>query len=433
MHLNGYRRGPAGTDRAATICMRVRSALLVMVPIATMGCTVQTPSYVMSPLPITGAEFRQAVEANTRSPIVADNEVDLLRNGDEYFPPMLQAIRSARKSITFEQYVYEKPGIAEQFTDALAERCRAGIGVNILLDAAGAFMVPSAYIDRLRLSGCHVEFFRPLNPWQVRRANHRTHRRLLIVDGALAFTGGFGVSEKWTGDGTSEGHWRDTVVRVRGPVVRQLQEAFMQDWRETTGIILDGDPYLPRLTAAGPAHVQVVASSPIGGSYDTYLVLLLTMSRARRSIEITNPYFLPDRRLQETLLAAVRKGVKVRVLLPAKIDHFYVRSASRRSLGKLMRAGIEVYEYQPALLHSKTVVIDNVWATVGSANFDKRSFALNEELNVAIYDRDFGQRMAQMFEDDLKHSRALTYRRWHRRGLHERLVELMTLPLEDEF
>lgn len=413
--------------------MMVRPALLVPVLLVTAGCAVQTPPYVMSPLPITGAEFRLTIEANTRSAIVAGNEVDLLRNGDEYFRPMLEAIRSAQKSITFEQYVYEKPGIAEQFTDALAERCRAGIGVNILLDAAGAFTVPYAYVDLLRLSGCHVEFFRPLTPWQPRRANHRTHRRLLIVDGTLAFTGGFGMSESWTGDGKTEGHWRDTVVRVRGPVVRQLQQTFMQDWRETTGIILDGDPYLPRLPPAGAMHAQVIASSPIGGSYDTYLVLLLTMSRARRSIEITNPYFLPDRRMHDVLLTAARKGVKVRVLLPGKIDHFYVRSASRGGFARLIRAGIELYEYQPALLHSKTVVIDGVWATVGSANLDKRSFALNEELNVAIYDRDFGRRMEQMFEDDLKQSRYVTYRDWHHRGLRERLLEILTLPLQDEF
>ena len=397
------------------------------------GCLSTTPPYTMPVVPLADPAFHRTVEVNTRAPVIGGNKIELLVNGDEFFPPMLAAIRAATTTITFEQYVYEKEGIAEEFSRALAERCRAGVGVNLLLDATGAFGIPADYVTLMRTSGCHVAFFRPLRPWQLSRSNHRSHRRALIVDGRVAFTGGFGVSEKWTGDGrTTPDNWRDTVVRVEGPVVQQLQASFAQNWRETTGMVLGGDAYVPAKPRVGTVSAQAVISSPIGESYDTYLLFLMAIEAAQRSIYVTNPYFLPDDPMRHALLAAVHRGVSVKVMVPGKIDHVYVRSASRRGFGPMIKAGLEIYEYQAALLHSKTMVIDGVWATIGSTNLDNRSFALNEELNLVIYDAGLGQQFERMFADDLTRCRRVTYEEWKHRSLWDRILELLTLPLRQQ-
>jgi cardiolipin synthase len=395
------------------------------------GCLSSTPPYTMPSVPLADPAFQRTVEVNTRAPVVGGNKIALLVNGDEYFPPMLSAIRSAKTTITFEQYVYEKAGIAEEFSQALAERCRAGVRVSLLLDSAGAFGIPAEYVTLMRTSGCHVAFFRPLRPWQISRSNHRSHRRALVVDGRIAFTGGFGVSEKWTGDGRTPENWRDTVVRVEGPVVQQIQASFAQNWRETTGMVL-GAAYVPAKPSVGTVSAQAVVSSPIGESYDTYLLLLMAIEAAQRSIYVTNPYFLPDERMSRALLAAVHRGVNVKVMVPGKIDHVYVRSASRRGFGPMIKAGVEIYEYHAALLHSKTMVIDGVWATVGSTNLDNRSFALNEELNLVVYDADIGQKFERMFADDLTRCRRITYEEWKHRSLRDRILELLTLPLKQQ-
>jgi cardiolipin synthase len=284
----------------------------------------------------------------------------------------------------------------------------------------------------MRRSGCHVEFFRPLRPWRLGRLNYRTHRRILVVDGRTAFTGGFGISEQWRGNGRQPGHWRDTAVRVQEPVVRDLQGAFLHSWRETTGVLLGGEAYFPPQAPVGPTPAQVVPSSPLGGSFEAYTLRLLAIAAARRSIDITNPYFVPDRTMSAAILAAVGCGVRVRVLVPAAIDHPWVREAGRRELGPMLRAGVAIYEYLPALLHAKTVSIDGEWSTVGSTNLDNRSFALNEEVNVTTYDPGFAQRLERSFEDDLAHARRVTYEAWRHRGLMTRLREIVSLPIRPQ-
>ncbi len=376
--------------------------------------------------------FRRTVEVNTRAPILPGNAITLLRNGDEFFPAMLTAIRSAQRTIDLVQYVFEKPGMAARFADALADRCRAGVSANVLLDAIGSFNIPDAYVTSMRAAGCRVTFFRPLRPWAMHLLNHRLHRRILVVDGRVGFTGGFGISEKWTGNGATDGHWRDTSVRVEGPIVQQLQAAFAENWREATKSVIGGLDYLPAPSVAGTMAAQAVSSSPIGGSFDAYMLFLLAIDGARHSIDITNPYFVPDARMREAVLAAVHRGVKVRVLLPGKIDHVIVREASHKRLGRLLRAGVEVYQYEAALLHSKTMVVDGVWATIGSTNFDNRSFALNEELNLTVYDVAFAARVEQMFEDDLRRSTRITYEQWTHRGVGERVLELLAWPIRSE-
>jgi cardiolipin synthase len=305
------------------------------------------------------------------------------------------------------------------------------VPVHVLLDGVGSIDVPLSYGERLRAAGCEVVSFRPLKPLTVHRANKRNHRRILVVDGRVGFTGGSGVSAKWMGDGRKDGHWRDTDVRVEGPVVHQLQAAFAENWLEATGVVLGGEAYFPRLPVRGQVYAQVVRSSPAGGRFAMYNTLLLAIASAQRSVHISNPYFLPDGKLLEALVGAVRRGVRVVALVPAGIDHNLVRWASRRRFGPLLRAGAEIYEYQAGFLHAKTMVIDGVWTTVGSTNFDNRSFALNDELNLVVYDRGFARRMESVFADDVAHSLPVDYERWRRRGLAERMKEWLAIPLHD--
>jgi cardiolipin synthase len=382
--------------------------------------------------------FFPTFSAYASAPIVGGNAVHILLNGENIFPAVLDAIRGAQRTITYAQYVYEEGPVASEIADALAERCRAGIGVNVLLDGFGALSIPTAYIDVMRRSGCHVAYSRPLGAlswlWPGRRsANNRNHRRILVVDGRVGFTGGSGVSRKWMGNGRLKHHWRDTDVRLTGPVVEYLQSAFAENWLEATGMVLGGEAYFPGvIEPTGDVYSQVVKSSPTGGSSAMYTTFLLALTGAKRSIMITNPYFVLDDRMREALLEARARGVRVQVLVPGAIDHNIVRQASRRQFGDMLKAGIEIYEYRAALLHAKTIVIDGVWSTVGSTNLDNRSFALNDELNVVLYGAEVGGRLEKAFREDLDHSRPVSYHAWKNRGIGSRLLELFALPVQDQ-
>jgi cardiolipin synthase A/B len=376
--------------------------------------------------------FFPTLEAYASSPIVAGNAVQLLLNGEEIFPALLDGIRSARQTISYAQYFYEDGPVARDIAEALAERCRAGVGANVLLDAFGSLSMPAEYAELMERAGCHVAYFRPLSQYIFGKYSNRGHRRILVIDGRLGFTGGSGVSRKWMGNGRVEGHWRDTDVRVEGPVVEYLQAAFAQNWLETTGMVLGGEAYFPRpLEPRGQVYAQVVKSSPSEGSFSMYTTFLLAVSSARRSIYITNPYFVLDDKMQETLLRAARRGVRVSVLVPGAIDHNIVRQASRGQFGDLLKAGIEIHEYRAALLHSKTMVIDGVWTTIGSTNLDNRSFAVNDELNLIIYNRATAAQMERIFEDDVAHSRKVEYDAWKHRGVKSKLLEILSLPIRD--
>jgi cardiolipin synthase len=409
------------------------TAALVLLALAG-GCAARVHPHVALPdVQLGEPSFFPTLEAYTATPIVPGNRADILLNGEEIFPALVDAIRSARRTITYAQYYFEDGPVARDLTDALADRCLAGVGVNILLDAFGSLAMPAAYVDRLRRAGCHVVFFRPLGPLALRRANHRNHRRILVVDGRVGFTGGSGVSRKWMGNGRVEDHWRETDVRLEGPVVEYLQGAFAENWLEATGMVLGGEAYFPRPHApAGSVHAQVVRSSPAGGSFAMYTMFLLAIASARRTIYLTNPYFVPDETMTGALLDAVQRGVRIVVLVPGTIDHNLVREVSRANFGRLLRAGIEIHEYRAALLHAKTMVIDGVWATVGSTNLDNRSFALNDELNVVLYDGRVARRLEQVFADDLAHAARVDYAEWRRRGLRARVLELVAWPLRDQ-
>ncbi|HEY7519095.1 MAG TPA: phospholipase D-like domain-containing protein [Methylomirabilota bacterium] len=408
---------------------------LVMVALALVlaaSCNRLPPAETLPAVAASDPSFPATMEAHTDSPVVGGNRIDVLLNGDQIFPAKLALIRAAKTSITYAEYFYADGGPAREIADALAERCRAGVTAHILLDGFGTLSMPRDYVELLKTAGCHVATFRPLGRWvSVGRHNKRNHRRVLVADGRVAITGGSGVSDKWTGDGRVEGHWRDTDVRVEGPAARNIQSAFFENWREATGELLGGARYLSNGRSAGEARAQVIKSSPAGG-YDMYTMYLLAIAGARRSIYLTNPYFLPDDRLEETLLAAAARGVRVVALTPGKIDHNVVRAASRRGFGRLLQGGIEIFEYQAALLHAKTMVIDGVWATVGSTNFDNRSFVLNDELNVVLYDRPVVQRLVTAFEADLAHSQRVTYEAWQNRGLKTKILERLVVPLESQ-
>jgi cardiolipin synthase A/B len=378
--------------------------------------------------------FYPTLQAYAGAPIVGGNHVTILLNGDEIFPAVLKEIRGARESIAYAQYFYEDGPIARAVAEALAERCRAGLKVHVLLDGVGTLLMPVEYQDLMRQSGCQVQAFRPVRPWSLHKANYRNHRRLLVVDGKVGFTGGSGVSKKWMGDGRTKDHWRDTDIRVEGPAVEWFQAAFVENWLEVTGVALGGQAYFPRHNPPrGSVFVQVVRSSPAGGDSAMYTTLLLALASARRSIKITNPYFMLDEAMTEILLKRIQTGVTVEVLAPGAIDHQLVRQASRATWGDLLRGGVRFYEYKPALLHAKTIVIDGVWSTIGSTNLDNRSFALNEELNVVTYDRAVAARLEAIFNDDVAHAEPVTYERWKDRGLKARLVELVVIPLRDQF
>jgi cardiolipin synthase len=395
------------------------------------SCSTVPVHRTLPPLNLGEPSFFPTIEAHAQAPIVAGNRLTLLLNGDQIYPAVLRAIRGARSTITYAQYSYEDGQIAKDLAGALAERCRAGVRVHVLLDSVGTLQMPREYVDLMTKDGCQVVSFRPVGPLGLRRVNNRNHRRILVVDGRVGFTGGSGVSSKWMGDGRTADYWRDTDVQIEGPVVEYLQGAFAENWVEATGMVLGGAEYFPGSTGVkGRTHAQIIRSGPLGGSYAIYTTFLLAVSSARRSIKITNPYVLLDEQMTEALLQAARRGVQISFLVPGVSDHPLVRHAGRRQFGRLLEAGIEIHEYSAALLHAKTIVIDGLFATVGSTNLDYRSFRLNDELNVVAYDREFAAQLEKVFQDDLRYARRIDLETWNDRGVRGRMFELLAIPLE---
>jgi cardiolipin synthase A/B len=382
--------------------------------------------------------FFPTIEAHTDASITGGNRIDILLNGDETFPAMLRDIRAATSTITFAQYLVEGGSLAKEFAEAFAERCRAGVKGNILLDSHGSGSTPAEILGLMREAGCHVEFFRRVEapsiifPWKLLQYNYRSHRRVLVIDGKIGFTGGYGISDSWRGDGRTQDHWRDTNARIEGPAVKFLQAAFAESWLETTAIAIGGEGYFPRLEPVGKVPAQIVSSSPAGGSFQNYLLFLLSINSARKSILITNPYFIPDDVMSEALVKAVGRGVSVVVLVPGKIDSQLTYVTSRGNYGRLLRGGAEIFEYHAALMHAKTMVIDGIWATIGSSNLDNRSFALNQEINLTLYDVSLARRLEEIFRQDLKYSKKITYDEWNSRSIFERLFEIFAFPVKEQ-
>jgi cardiolipin synthase len=356
--------------------------------------------------------------------LLGGNRAQALVNGERIFPDMLAAIRGARSTITFETYVWWSGSIGEQFTRALAERARNGVRVHVIFDAVGGGRIDDASVAAMKAAGVQVEKYNPLRWHSIVRMNNRTHRKILVVDGRVGYTGGAGIADEWRGDAQDKDHWRDTHFRLEGPAVAQMQAAFMENWIEITGKVLHGEEYFPPLPKAGEHLAQVFIASPGGGGESMQLMYLLSIAAARGSLRLSAAYFVPDDTEVRTLVAAARRGVRVQIIMPGRhIDSEIVRRASRASWGELLRAGAELYEYQPTMYHCKVMIVDDRWVSVGSTNFDTRSFSTNDEVNLNVYDRDFALAQARIFDDDLRRSRRVSLEEWQRRPLAEKLWE----------
>ena len=371
--------------------------------------------------------FLRAAEALTQAPITRGNDADVLINGDRIFPVFLETIASARRTLNLLTYVYWTGDIAVRIADAVCERARAGVTCRVLLDSVGAARMDGALIRRMEDAGAQVRRFRPPKPYAIRRVNNRTHRKIVVADGRVGLTGGVGIAEEWTGDAQDPDHWRDTHLRIRGPAVRGLQGAFAENWLEATGEVLTGDDDLPQLAPledGDGAAMQVIRSNAGVGDTNVETLYYLAIAAARESIDLTSAYFAPRPAFLKALADAAERGVRVRIVVPGPhIDKEVVRRAGRSTYGPLLQAGARIFEYQPTMLHAKTLVVDGTWSAVGSANFDNRSFQLNDEAIVSIQSRAVADRLTAALERDLAASREITVRAWRRRGIAERGTE----------
>ena len=365
--------------------------------------------------------------------ILANNRVGALINGDQIFPAMLESIRSARQSIDLETYIYWSGDVGQKFAEALAERARARVKVHVLIDWVGSRKVNSRDLQIMREAGVEVEKYNPLVWFNLARLNHRDHRKLLIVDGKIGFIGGAGLADLWQGNADAPKHWRDTQFRLEGPAVGQMQAAFMDNWVKTTGHVLDAEDYFPELPPAGDNLAQVFFSSPRDGTESVRLMYLLAIAASTKNIRLSASYFVPGALTTEELVDASRRGVNVEIIVPgAKTDVPVARYASRSKWGPLLRAGVKIYEYEPTMYHCKVMIVDDVWVTVGSANFDNRSFRLNDEANLNVYSAEFAAEQARIFDEDKQNARLISYKEWKRRGLCTKLLEKILSPFRSQ-
>ena len=414
------------------------ATVVVTVLVAVLAMNFATPEKKLEkPVPhryaIADPEFRREMSVMLGPAIVPGNRVTALQNGDEIFPAMLEAIRGAQASITFETYIYWSGEIGKEFTDALSERAKAGVPVNVIVDWAGSIKMDDDLLDEMKTAGVRIHHYRPLHWYSLSRINNRTHRKLLVVDGRIGFTGGVGIADQWSGHAQDPDHWRDSHFLIEGPAVAQMQAAFNDNWIKTTGEVLNGPAYFPQLQPISDVDAHLFIASPSGGSESMHLMYLMAIAASERSIDLAASYFVPDELIVGALLAARKRGVRVRILVPGpNIDSDAVRLASRAGWGDLLLAGMEISEYQPTMLHTKMLIVDSELVSVGSTNFDIRSFRLNDEASLNLYDRAFAVKMTAVFENDLRRSRLYTHEMWQQRPLKEKLMEKFVLPLKSQ-
>lgn len=368
--------------------------------------------------------FRRALGLIAGAPFVDGNRVDTLVNGDEFIPAMVGAIRAAKRSVTFENYIWASGQISDSFIEALAERARSGVSVRVLIDGMGSLKFSRADRDRLRASGARLVTYGREHWYDFRpNINHRTHRKLLIVDGEVGFTGGMGVDDLWAGNGSSPGNWRDTQIRVAGPVVLQMQAAFAANWLETTGELLIGDDYFPESDSVGGMSAQCLRSGPDDNPENIRVAHFYAIASAQESVDIAQAYFVPDDLAIEKLIQARKRNVRIRVIVPAINDSRFGRAASRSRWGKLIAAGVEFYAYQPAMYHCKVMIVDGRLVTHGSTNFDNRSFSINDEVAVNILDAAAAASDLAVFERDLAVSRRILREEFESRSVFVKLAD----------
>jgi cardiolipin synthase len=354
-------------------------------------------------------QFVRAMDHLLGPGLLNGNKITAYQNGDEIFPAMLQAIESAQKTITFETYIYWSGAVGKRFSVALADRAKAGVKVHVLLDAVGTGKMDKSYLEEMKTAGVELERYHPLRWYSVTRINNRTHRKLLVVDGKVGFTGGVGIADLWAGHAEDKDHWRDSHFKLEGPAVAQMQAVFNDNWIKTRAKVLFGPDYYPELKASGDSMAQVFKSSAGEGSESVRLMYLLSIASAKKSVRLEAAYFVPDDLAVDTFVAARKRGVKVQIIVPGPvIDTKLVQKASRSRWGKLLDAGVEIYEFQPTMFHCKLIIVDDVWVSVGSTNFDDRSFRLNDEANLNVYDTAFAASQVKVFDADIAKSRLTT-------------------------
>ncbi len=383
--------------------------------------------------PLESEDFLCVLEAITDSKIHRRGRVEVLTNGEVYYEAELDAIRRARHSVNIEAYIFQKGEVAKRFVEALTERARNGVEVRMVLDAVGSFATWESYFAELRAAGGRVCWYHPLRWHTLARFNNRTHREIVVVDGRVGFVGGAGFADHWFKGDEKNPRWRDTMFRVEGDAVASIQAGFVENWLEASGEILSGREFFPESDVEDRMEALVVDSSPgSGGSTRARILYQTLLASARKSLHVTTPYFLPDWSVRREMVRAVReRGVELKIIVPGRhSDHLLTRRSSRRLFGELLKAGARIYEYEPAMIHAKTMIVDGVWGVVGSTNFDNRSFGLNDEINLAARDEKLAARLAEDFATDLAASREITYDEWRRRPIFERMHEWLGWVLE---
>ena len=382
-----------------------------------------TPKY-----SVDAPQFFDELEPLVNSKLTRNNSLEVLENGENFYAAELDAMQHAQHSINLEAYIFHKGKITNEVINALTERARAGVHVNVVIDSLGSLSTLKASFKKLKQAGGRVEWYHRLRLRNWFRGNNRTHREITVVDGSTAFVGGAGYADWWRYNSDDVPRWRDTMVRVRGDAVRGIQGTFLENWLETSGQVLDGPDYFPPLPSekdAGHATALVVTSTPSsGGSTRARVLYQIMFAAARKSILINTPYFLPDSSMRTALADAKKRGVDVKIVVPGKhADHTLTRSSGRSAYGDLLKAGVEIYEYEPTMIHAKIAIIDGSWSIVGSTNLDYRSFGINDEVNLAVFNPEVAATLTHAFEDDVAHSRHVTLEEWKKRGLIERGLE----------
>ena len=373
-------------------------------------------------VPTNSKEFARVLAIISDAHLYNDAELDVLTNGNHFYEAELEAIRAARSHICLEAYIFQKGEIAGRYVEALAERARNGVEVRLVIDAVGSFSTTRATFRELTGAGGKVCWYMPFRWYNLSRFNNRTHREMLIIDGTTGFIGGAGVADHWNKARGKNARWRDTMVRVRGKSVASLQAMFAENWLESSGELLTGCKYYPDVASEGEAHAMVINSTPsYGRATRARMLFQILLATAKHSIHITTPYFLPDRGVRRALIEAMGRGVELQIIVPGKhSDHTLTRRSSRRLYGSLLEHGAQIYEYQPSMIHTKSLVVDGQWTAVGSTNFDSRSFGINDEVNLAVLDEGLARRMDEDFRTDLAASHRITYKEWRRRSPLER-------------
>ena len=368
-------------------------------------------------------EFRRSLDT-LESTMTAGNSAQILKNGDQIFPAMTQDIRNAKISVNLETYIFQPDEAGRQFAAAMIDAAKRGVEVRFLIDDYGSKL--GDLEQPLKDAGVKVRVYRPIRLISIYKIGKRTHRKLMIVDGKIGYTGGLGIDKRWLGDARTTAEWRDTQVRVEGPVAAEMQAIFSEDWTFTTGEILAGEKFFPKLVPAGTLEIEAIKASRGDASSLPKMLYYMCIQAARKSIHIQNAYFLPDRQTRNALIRAVQRGVDVQVMVPGtQIDLPMVRLASRLHYGPMLQAGVKFYEYQPTMMHTKAFVVDGLFSTLGSINFDTRSMGKNAEDSLVFYDRGFAEQLEAMFNEDLKRCREITYPRWSHRGLLARISEMI--------